>query len=89
MAIPTRDWLFCRPVTPDGLAHFHLLKVLAEKNFETEPYPISDGVFWVRGHKWQPFPVELEGETVRIVPPDGFIEAIGGIAPGDDEIELL
>ena len=85
VAIPTRDWLFCRPVTPEGLPHFHLLKVLAEKNYAREPYPISDEVFWIRGHRWQPFPMEIAGDTIRMSPPPGFLEAIGGLNMVDDE----
>jgi hypothetical protein len=86
VAIPSRDWLFCRPVTADGLPHLYLLKVLAEKNYAREPYPISDEVYWIRGHRWQRFPMEIAGETIRMTPPHGFIEAIGGLHPMIDAV---
>lgn len=77
IAIPTRDWLFCRPATADGMAYFHLLKVLAEKNYQSEPYPVSDQVFWIRGHHWERFPMEIQNGCVQLTPPDGFMETIG------------
>jgi hypothetical protein len=87
VAIPTRDWLFCRPVTPDGLPHFHLLKVLAERNYQNEPYPIPDEIYWVRDHKWERFPIELADSEVRRMPPSGFLEAIGELQLGEEWCE--
>ncbi|MCZ2342402.1 MAG: hypothetical protein LC104_11485 [Bacteroidales bacterium] len=77
VAIPSRDWLFCCPATSNGIPYFHLLKVLAEKNYQNEPYPVSDEVFWIHGHRWERFPMELVNGSVQMTPPDGFLKAIG------------
>jgi hypothetical protein len=93
VCIPARDWMFALPATLDKLEKFHLLKVLAEKNYESKPYPVSDEVFWVRGRKWQVFKMEIDAEGVRVYPSDEFARALGMVvedeptAPEGDEDE--
>jgi hypothetical protein len=83
LCIPNRDLIFALPATLDHVPHFHLLKVLAEKNHQREPYPISDEVYWVRGRRWEVFSVEL-GEQVTITPSEEFVKALGLAVEGEN-----
>ncbi len=86
VAIPARDWLFALPVTPESLPGVPLLKVLAEKSFSEDAYPISDEVFWVRAGVWERFPITLTDERADVSPSDAFLAALqelGGAEPGD------
>ena len=80
-ALPGRDELLVLPVTVAGLAHVPLLKVLAEKNFKTAPYPISDQVFWIQAGVWRPFAIEIRGERVTVQPPAEFVEVLKRLIP--------
>ena len=85
-ALPSRDQLFVLPVNRAAMAHVHLLKVVALKEYQSTPYAISDEVFWVRGGVWQLFPIKIEGKQVTIEPPPDFIEVLERLNPtGDDE----
>lgn len=78
VSVPARDWLFARKVDEAGLQFFHLLKIVAEKAFAEQPYPISDQVYWVRpGNRWTRFPIQIDGHQVTISPPPEFIDAMG------------
>ncbi len=83
VAIPARDWLFALPVTPESLPGVPLLKVLAEKSFAEDAYPISDEVFWVRGGVWERFPITLTDERADVSPSDEFLAAVRAMTPGD------
>jgi len=72
VAVPSRDELMVLPVTPRGLAHLHLLKLLAEKSYKSVPYPISAEVFWVRDRSWLVFPISIQKDEVTIRPPPEF-----------------
>jgi hypothetical protein len=90
VALPGRDHLLVQPVTLDGLTNVHLLKVLADKNYRSTPYPISDQVFWVRDGVWRVFPIEIQGEKVTVQPPEEFVEILRRLVPdepigGDDQ----
>src|SRR5262249_24629557 len=61
VALPSRDELLVLPVVPKALPHVHLLKMLAEKNFKSAPYAISDQVYWVWQGKWHLFPISISG----------------------------
>ena len=81
VAVPARDWLFARKVETIGVAHFHHLKVLAERAKEEQPYPISDTVYWVRpGKRWQEFRIEIADEKVRVYPPPEFVEVLNALS---------
>jgi hypothetical protein len=80
-ALPGRDELLVLPVTAAGLAHVPLLKALAEKNFKTAPYPISDQVYWLQGGVWRSFPIEIRGEHVTVQPPAEFTEVLKRFMP--------
>jgi hypothetical protein len=87
VALPGRDELLVLPVTPTAFPHVHLLKVLAEKNFKTAPYPISDEVYWVCGGTWRRFPIAIKGCDVTVRPPEEFIAALEQLqdnAPGEN-----
>jgi hypothetical protein len=83
MAIPSRDELLVLPVTLKAMAHIHVLKLLAVKNFKQAPYPITDTLYWVRSGAWRPFPVEIRKEEVAMRPPAEFIEILNQLAPPD------
>lgn len=78
VCVPARDWLFARKVDEAGLQFFHLLKVVAEKAFAEQPYPISDEVYWVRpGNRWTRFPIRIDEQQVTVTPPPEFIDLLG------------
>ncbi len=68
-------------MTATGVAHVPLLKALAEKNFQTAPYPITDQVFWLHGGVWRPFPIEIRGERVTVQPPAEFTAVLQRLVP--------
>src|SRR5437773_1743198 len=76
VALPGRDHLLVQPVTREGLTNVHLLKVLAEKNYKSTPYPISEQVFWVRDGIWRVFAIEVQGEKVNVQPPEEFVQIL-------------
>jgi hypothetical protein len=76
----SRDRLFVLPVTLPALRFVHLLKVLAEKNYKTTPYVISDEVFWVHQGTWRLLPIELGGQQVNVVPPAELVEVLNLLA---------
>jgi hypothetical protein len=78
VAVPARDWLFALPVRPDKLSGVPLLKVLAEKSFAEDAYPICDEVFWVKDGVWERFPIWLGNERADVTPGPGFLAAIEG-----------
>jgi len=80
-ALAGRDELLVLPVTAAGLAHVPLLKALAEKNFKTAPYPISDQVYWIQGGVWRPFAIDIRGERVAVQPPAEFLEILKRLIP--------
>jgi hypothetical protein len=81
VAVPGRDQLLVLPVTLDALSSVHLLKVLAEKNYKSEPYPISDEVFWVQGGVWRIFEIDIRGQDATIQPPEEFIAVLKRLDP--------
>src|SRR5260370_8572092 len=82
--LPGREELLVLPVTATGVAHVPLLKALAEKNFQTAPYPITDQVFWLHGGVWRPFPIEIRGDRVTLQPPAEFTAALPLLVPEND-----
>jgi hypothetical protein len=73
LAIPSRDELLVLPLTAEALPHVHLMKLLAEKNYRSAPYSVSDEVFWVRQGRWQAFPMTIRGEEITVRPPEEFL----------------
>jgi hypothetical protein len=85
VSLPGRDSLFVLPVGLKALAQVHLLKVLAEKNYQSAPYPISDEVYWVRGGVWRRFPINIKGDQINVEPPGEFAPILERLAPEDQE----
>ncbi len=83
VAVPSRDELVVLPVALKAVPHFHLLKLLAEKNFKSAPYPITNEVYWVRDGVWQHFPIDIRSNKVAIRPPEEFLEVLNQLAPED------
>jgi hypothetical protein len=88
-ALPGRDELLVLPVSTPGLAHVPLLKALAEKNYKTAPYPISDQVYWIQGGVWRRFAIEIRGGQVAVQPPAEFLEILKRLMPQEDRGEKL
>ncbi len=86
IALPSRDQLLALPVDRPSLAFAHLMKVLAERNYKTAPYAITDDVYWVREGVWRLFPMDVQGDKVTLQPPEEFIEILNTLMP-DDEAE--
>jgi hypothetical protein len=85
VALPGRDELLILPVNKTALAHVHLLRVLADKNFKSAPYPISDQVFWVQQGRWHVFPIDIRGNDVTIRPPEAFVPIFDQLSPEEAE----
>jgi hypothetical protein len=85
IAVPARDWVFAMKVNNQGIPHFHMMKNLAEKYHEKQPYPISNEIFWVRpGKAWVPFKIEQTDGAIQLYPPEGFMEALGMDDAGEE-----
>jgi hypothetical protein len=84
VAVPGRDQLLVLPVSSQGIGFIHLLKVLAGKNFQSAPYPISDDVFWVRAGVWRVFGIDISGQQATLQPPEEFLEVLQRLAPDID-----
>jgi hypothetical protein len=81
VALPGRDELLVMPVTPTALQFLPLLKVVAEKNHASAPYPISSEVFWIRAGRWHMFNIEVKDEQASIQPPDEFLPILRELMP--------
>ncbi|HEV3238345.1 MAG TPA: hypothetical protein VGZ25_15240 [Gemmataceae bacterium] len=82
VAIPSRDELLVLPLTAQALPHVHLLSLLAEKNYRSAPYSVSDKVYWVRQNRWLIFPMHVRGEEIVVKPPAEFLSYFP--KPADD-----
>lgn len=80
-ALPSRDEFLVLPVSRTALANVHLLRVLAKKNQQSAPYPISDEVYWIYHGKWHRFPIDLRGSEVTIRPPEEFVPILDVLEP--------
>ena len=81
VAVPGRDQLLVLPVCRESLNFVHLLKVLAEKNYRTTPYPISREVYWICDGVWRLFRIEISAKEATIEPPKEFLDVLARIAP--------
>jgi hypothetical protein len=85
VALPGRDELLVLPVTARGLEYVHVIKVLAEKSYQTVPYAISEQVFWVRQGTWRTFPITVRNNAAAVQPPPEFGEILERLTPGEGE----
>jgi hypothetical protein len=81
VALPGRDELLVMPVTPAAIQFLPLLKVVAEKNHATAPYPISKEVYWIRNGRWHLFNIEVKSEQASINPPKEFLPVLHELMP--------
>jgi hypothetical protein len=82
-----RDRTFLLPVSLEGLQYVHLLKVLAEKDYPSTPYPISDQVLWIHQGTWRRFLIDIRGSEATATPPPELIEVLNGLAGEDVDVE--
>jgi hypothetical protein len=87
VALPGRDSLFVLPVNRTAIGQVQVLKALADKNYQTAPYPISNDVYWVREGVWRLFPIKVLGEQINVEPPEEFLEVLRRLAPDEEETE--
>jgi hypothetical protein len=73
VAVPGRDELLVMPVSAAALPFLPLLKMVAEKNHKSAPYPISKDVYWIREGVWRAFSIELRNDQANIQPPAEFL----------------
>ncbi|MFN4259343.1 MAG: hypothetical protein ACK4RK_08585 [Gemmataceae bacterium] len=88
VAVPGRDHLLILPVTADSLGTVHLLKFLAQKDYQNTPYAISDQVYWVHDKDWHHFGIELEQDKATVQPPPAFVEILPELLP-EGKLDLL
>jgi hypothetical protein len=81
VALPGRDELLVMPVTKTALQFLPLLKVVAQKNFGSAPYPISNEVYWIQHGRWHLFSIEMQEETAGIQPPEEFLPILKELLP--------
>jgi hypothetical protein len=84
VAVPSRDELLVLPVEAQALPHLHLLKVLADKNYHSAPYPISNEVYWIHRGSWRRFPIEMRQDKVVIQPPEDFVALLNQVIPENE-----
>lgn len=80
LVLPGRDELLLLPVTLKALPHIHLMKILAEKNYKSAPYPISEEVFWVHEGTWRRIPIDIKANEVSVSPPLEFIAVLNRLS---------
>jgi hypothetical protein len=84
IALPGRDQLLVLPVSVQALSYAHLLKILADKNYQSAPYPISNEVFWVREGAWHSFSITLRAHEADVEPPEEFLEVLKRLVPPEE-----
>lgn len=84
-ALPGRDELLVMPVTQAALQFLPMLKVVAQKNFEKAPYPISDEVFWIRQGLWHVFGITVKNNEATIQPPPEFLPLLAEWMPETEQ----
>jgi hypothetical protein len=81
VVLPGRDEMLVMPVTPHAMTHFRQMKLLAEKNFQTAPYPITDELYWVHAGVWRQLRVEMQPpDTVNVYPPPELMDVLGRLS---------
>jgi hypothetical protein len=80
VVLPGRDELLVLPVTHQAMPHVRAMKLMAQKNFTTAPYPISDQVYWIHEGVWRPLPVEIKPDEVTVFPPPELVSVLKGLA---------
>jgi hypothetical protein len=84
-ALPGRDELLVMPVTASALQFLPMLKVVAEKNYHSAPYPISDEVFWIHDGQWHVFGIAVKNNEATIQPPAEFLPLLAELMPETNE----
>jgi hypothetical protein len=85
VALPGRDELLVMPVNSGALPFLPLLKVVAEKNHKSAPYPITDDVYWIKDGRWHVFGIEVRNDQANIQPPQEFLPLLAELIPGEPE----
>jgi hypothetical protein len=85
VAVPCRDLIFALAVRMETLQQAHLLQYLAQRNFETKPYPISEEIFWVHEGVWRPFKVLRTKDNIQVFPPQEFLDVLSTVFPSQSD----
>jgi hypothetical protein len=59
-------------------ARFPGLLIATLEMHAEQPYPISDGIFWVRGAEWEPIGYEYADGELTVELPEGLRELLEG-----------
>jgi hypothetical protein len=88
VAVPSRDELFVLPLTVESFPHLHLLKIVSDKSYKSAPYSLTDQVFWVCNHQWQPLPIQVREDEIVLHPPKDLLEVFKEMSDnqGKDEV---
>jgi hypothetical protein len=69
------------PVTSSALQFLPMLKVVAKKNFQNAPYPITDEVFWIHQGQWRLFGITVQNNEATVQPPAEFLPLLEQLLP--------
>jgi hypothetical protein len=79
VAVPARDRLLVYPVDPEMLdERFPGLLIATLEMHADQPYPISDGIFWVSGAEWEPIGYEYADGELTVELPEGLRDLLEG-----------
>ncbi|MGL4549700.1 MAG: hypothetical protein ACRC33_00825 [Gemmataceae bacterium] len=79
VAVPSRDRLLVYPVDPELLdARFPGLLIATLEMYAGQPYPISDGLFWVRAGEWEAIGYDYSDGELTVELPAGLRDLMGG-----------
>jgi hypothetical protein len=81
VALPGRDELLVMPVTPAALQFLPMLKVVAQKNYQNAPYPISAEIFWIHNGQWRVFGIDVHDNEATLQPPPEFLPVLKELMP--------
>jgi len=85
VAIPGRDRLLVQPVSLAAIPFVPLMKLIAEKDYGSAPYPICDQVFWIQNGTWYSFAVTVKGENATVQPPEEFLPILEKLGAGETD----
>lgn len=78
VSVPTRDRLLVYPVDADLIGNRFVQMLIATWEMHLrDPYPISDGIFWIHDGEWEPIDYEYrEGGELSATLPFGLSELL-------------
>jgi hypothetical protein len=79
VGIPSRDRLLVYPIDENPLDdRFPTLLIATLEMHQNEPYPISDGLFWVQENQWEPIGYDYEDGQLSVSLPQTLVDLLNG-----------